>query len=142
MPPAGNGGRRKESDYTPPAARRRDVNFLPSQRGVVDLAGHALALELVLRDAGILQVAEQAHATRYGRPRARTEEIMMNIAQTSCAPSRPMVGVLSLARLALEACAAVLAAHALALRAAEAAALSRRRVIALRGWYCGRGPFA
>ena len=64
----------------------------------------------------------------------------MNIAQTSYAPSRPMIGVLSLARLAVEACAAVLAAHALALRAAEAAALSRRRVAALRSWYCGRGP--
>ncbi len=64
------------------------------------------------------------------------------IAQPSYAPSRPMVGVLSLARLAIEACAAVLAAHTMALRAAEAAALSRRRVAALRSWYCGRGPFA
>ena len=45
----------------------------------------------------------------------------MNIAQTSYAPSRPMVGVLIVARLAIEACAAVLAAHAMALRAAEAA---------------------
>jgi hypothetical protein len=64
----------------------------------------------------------------------------MNIAQTSYAPSRPLINVLSLARLAVEACAAVLAAHAMALRAAEAAALSRRRVAALRSWYCGRGP--
>lgn len=67
----------------------------------------------------------------------------MNIAQSSYAPNRatvrPLVGMLSLARLAVEACAALLAAHALALRAAEAAALSRRRVAALRAWYCGRG---
>jgi len=67
----------------------------------------------------------------------------MNIARSSYAPNRPtalpLVGVLSWARLAVEACAAILASQALALRAAEAAALSRRRVAALRGWYCGRG---
>ena len=66
----------------------------------------------------------------------------MNIAQTSYAPARPLIGVVALARLAVEACVAVLGAHALALRAAEAAALSRRRVAALRSWYCGREPFA
>lgn len=62
----------------------------------------------------------------------------MNVAQSSFVPVQPLIRVASLPRLAFEAVAAVLAAHAMALRAAEAAALSRRRVAALRGWYCGR----
>jgi hypothetical protein len=69
-------------------------------------------------------------------------EIVMNIAQSSYAPVRPVIGILSAARLVVETGAAVLAAHALALRAAEAAALSRGRVAALRGLYCGKRPFA
>ncbi|MEP6998655.1 MAG: hypothetical protein ABI900_13470 [Betaproteobacteria bacterium] len=66
----------------------------------------------------------------------------MNIAQSSFAPARPLAGVMALARLVVEALTAVLAAHAMALRAAESAALSRRRVAALRRWYCDRKPFA
>lgn len=62
----------------------------------------------------------------------------MNVAQSSFVPVQPLIRVASLPRLAFEAVTAVLAAHAMALRAAEAAALSRRRVAALRGWYCGR----
>jgi hypothetical protein len=69
-------------------------------------------------------------------------EIVMNIAQSTYAPIRPAIGMLAAARVVIEACAAVLAAHALALRAAEAAALSRRRVGALRALYCGKRPFA
>lgn len=65
----------------------------------------------------------------------------MNFAQSSYASDRPLAGPW-LARLVVESLAAVLAEYGLALRAAEAAALSRRRVAALRGWYCGRRPFA
>lgn len=76
----------------------------------------------------------------------------MHIAQSSytaapprhaAAPLRPVAGVLSATLAVVGAIATVLAEHARALRAADAATLPRRQVAALRALYCRqRRPFS